>query len=119
MSTHMKFSGIVLEGSKKASLLGFPTANIKIAEKISGIYAGTVTVGNKSLPAAIFGDARRGLLEAHILNFSDNLYGITIECALIKKIREHAVFTDDDSLRIQIEKDVEEVRGFFSSTPLA
>jgi riboflavin kinase / FMN adenylyltransferase len=117
MSAQMKFSGIVLEGSKKASLLGFPTANLSVPNVVSGIYAGTVELRGGTYPAAFFGDTARGLLEAHLIGFSGNIYGEHATCTLYKKLREHATFTDDDSLKKQIALDVEETVRYFKNPP--
>jgi riboflavin kinase/FMN adenylyltransferase len=109
------YTGIIIKGSKKASSLGFPTANIVVSDKISGIYAGRVLVKNAEYRAALFGDEKRGLLEAYILDFSGNLYGERTTFMLEKKIRAHGVFTNDEILKKQIATDIEEVRKYFAS----
>ncbi|MBY0539602.1 riboflavin kinase [Patescibacteria group bacterium] len=108
------FTGIIIEGSKKASALGFPTANITVSEPVNGIYAGTVFVEGKEYFAALFGDEKRGLLEAYILNFSGNLYGKHATFTLIEKIREHGTFSDDESLQSAIAADVASVKKYFN-----
>lgn len=108
------FTGTIVEGSRKATALGFPTANMRVPETVSGIYAGTVSIGNKEYIAALFGDEKRGLLEAYILDFSENIYGKEAVFTLVEKIREHGTFTNDEALRIAIATDVESVRTFFS-----
>ncbi len=114
--SYMTYRGIIIEGSKKASLLGFPTANILVSEPITGIYAGAVSVEGNEYKAALFGDAKRELLEAYILDFSGDLYGKEAVFTLIKKIREHGVFGDDDALKKQIAEDVENVRAYFTQS---
>lgn len=109
------FTGVIVEGSKKASLLGFPTANIEIDTPITGIYAGTVTVKGTEYRAALFGDAKRKLLEAYILDFSGDLYGQEATFSLLEKMRDHGDFTDDAALKAQIAADVEKVRAYFNA----
>jgi riboflavin kinase/FMN adenylyltransferase len=107
------FTGRIIEGSKKARELGFPTANMAISDVISGIYIGSVFVENNTYNAALFGDEKRGLLEAYILDFSENIYGKEATFTLIKKIREHGTFTNTESLRKAIASDVESTREYF------
>lgn len=110
------YSGTVISGSRRASALGFPTANITVNDTVSGIYAGIVSVKGREYPAALFGDSSRGVLEAYILDFSDDIYGEEALYTLHKKIREHASFQNDEALKLQIADDVMKVREYFSST---
>ncbi len=108
------FTGKVTEGSKRASVLGFPTVNIPLAdESLSGIYAGKVRVEDNEYIAAIFADPKRKLLEAHLLDFSGDLYGKEISIELLEKIRENEMFLDDTPLQKAITKDIVRVRAYF------
>lgn len=110
------YSGVIIAGSKKARDLGFPTANIPVAETVSGIYAGMVSIEGAEYVAALFGDEKRKLLEAYLIDFSGNLYGKQASFTLIKKIREHEDFTDNESLRTAITNDVKLVREYFKQS---
>ena len=107
--------GTVQKGERRGSELGFPTANIPLTdESISGIYAARARIQNETpRAAAVFVDRRRKLLEAHILDFSDDLYGREITIELHKKIREDQAFDDAVSLREAIAADVKAVRAYF------
>ncbi len=108
------FTGIVTEGSKRATALGFPTANIELKDQaVSGIYAARVLVEGKKYTAAAFADPKRKLLEAYILDFSGELYGKEITIELHKKIRDSAAFENDEALRAMIADDIKEVREYF------
>jgi riboflavin kinase/FMN adenylyltransferase len=85
-----------------------------------GIYAGRACVGNgrdrslqgqRTHPAAIvLGPIdNRGLpkIEAHLLNFTGNLYGKKITLSLKKFIRPFRKFSTVDNLKLQIRKDLE------------
>lgn len=110
-----KFSGVVQKGSQRAGTLGFPTINIPLADaSISGIYAGTVHDGDREYTAALFADPERGVLEAYLLDFDEDLYGKEVSMTLAKKLREAESFSDDSHLSEMIAKDVEEVRRFFN-----
>jgi riboflavin kinase / FMN adenylyltransferase len=47
------------------------------------------------------------LLEAHIFEFDAELYGQTIEVALIAHLRDEAHFSDVDALKAQMARDAE------------
>lgn len=102
-----------MPGLARAESLGFPTVNIPLSENISGVYAGHVKSGANTHLAAIFADPRRKILEAYILDFSENLYGATIEISLHEKIRDSKMFTDDAELQRAITSDVARVREYF------
>jgi len=112
-------NGIVQRGSGYAGHLGFPTVNIPLAdESLSGIYAARVTIsalGGKEDPymAAVFADPKRKILEAHILDFNDDLVGQEITIELREKIRETEIFGDEEKLRATIARDVKATRKYF------
>ncbi len=108
------FVGIVQRGAARAEALGFSTINIPLGDaEVSGIYAATVKVGEEAYEAVAYVDQKRKILEAHVLDFSADLYGWKVTIALLKRIREDKKFTDDKSLREAIENDVETVRLYF------
>ena len=80
-----------------------------------GVYFGYDTV-DKTYPAVInwgkkptFGEDGEEVLEAHILNFDSKIYGKIIKVMFLMKIREEIKFPDFDTLRKQIEEDVQTV----------
>ena len=83
--------------------------------ELSGIYAARVLVGGREYGAAGFADQERKILEAHILDFSGDLYGKEITIQLLKKIRDSMRFSHDTALRAAIADDVACVRTYFSS----
>lgn len=106
--------GIVRRGSKRASVLGFPTANIAFRDAdTSGIYAAHVKIGTDTHLAAGFADQKRNILEVHILDFSGNLYDKEITVELLEKIRDNKKFENDDVLRVAIADDVVKIRAYF------
>ncbi len=108
------YSGIVEAGSKRAAALGYPTINILLNdESVSGVYVASVKVGEEEYEAAAFADQKRKVLEAHLLDFSKDLYGWNVKIELLKKIRENKKFADDESLREAIAGDVAAVQAYF------
>jgi len=114
---HMhQYTGIVEGGGKLATRLGFPTANIPLADDfVSGIYAARARVLDKEYESVVYANQRRKLLEVHLLNFSGDLYGTKLNVVLLKKIREDTEFSDEHIARIAISDDVMRVRAYFKS----
>jgi riboflavin kinase / FMN adenylyltransferase len=105
----MKIKGLVIKGKNKGKKLGFPTANLALEadfEAKSGVYAGRVCFDGKSYKSAIFIGKEGNILEAHILDFSGDLYGKEIEVEIGKKIREVKKFNSDKELQEQIREDI-------------
>jgi riboflavin kinase/FMN adenylyltransferase len=120
-----KISGVVIHGANRGKELGYPTANIRLHKKIpEGIYAGSVTINGKLHPAAVFVGSAKTFqrtdvkVECYIFNFDKQIYGKWITVKLYKKIRENKEFDSVEDLTAQIEKDVEEIKNFFTHLPL-
>lgn len=111
------YSGVVTRGEGSGAKLGFPTANIPLTDiTLSGIYAGFVTVDGSIFKSAIYANKRRGILEAHILGFSGNVYGKVIAVTLQQKIREDkefGSFPTEQALSKAIANDITAVRSYF------
>jgi riboflavin kinase/FMN adenylyltransferase len=108
------YVGIVEKGTKRAAELGFSTINIPLDDKtVSGIYAAKVKIGEEEYEAAAYADQKRKVLEAHILDFSKDLYGWNVKIELLKKIREHKNFANDEELQRAIAGDIATVRAYF------
>lgn len=109
-------AGKVLQGSGKARVLGYPTANIAFeCEGISGTYAGKVLFDGKSFEAAVYADPIRKLLEAHLFDFSGNLYGKEIQISLLKQVALPAVFTPETDIESFIQGAIHKAQNFFET----
>ncbi|NQV70257.1 MAG: bifunctional riboflavin kinase/FAD synthetase [Pseudohongiella sp.] len=112
--------GRVVRGKQLGTDLGFPTCNINPQRRqipLHGVFACEVKLGERVLKAAVnigyrptLGEDGDALLEAHILDFNEDLYGSTIEVIFKHKIREEVKFTDLEALKRQISADVDQVR---------
>ena len=115
--------GTVERGDGRGRELGFPTANVAVPERVclpaDGIYAGTYTdEDGVERDAAIslgrrptfYVDAKKSLLEAHVLDFDGDLYGHQAKVRFVDRIRGEEEFASVDALVQQIERDVETVR---------
>ena len=107
-------SGKIIHGDKKGSEIGFPTANIKLEANIllNGVYAVSTYINNKKYNAvANIGykptfSGKKYLFEAHIFNFSSDLYGERLEFNIISKIRDTKKFSNVEELKNYIRKDI-------------
>lgn len=119
-------SGQIIGGKKIGRNLGFPTANIYIAEtyKIvpgSGVYAveteikgkryaGMLNIGYKP---TINNDKSNRSIEVHILNFKDDIYNENIRVCFHKRIRNEMKFRSLEKLKQQLIKDKAIVSNYF------
>ncbi len=119
------FSGRVIPGQGRGKTLGFPTANLlPYGDKLlpQGVFAAEVQYpGSRVLqavanvgPRPTFAEAAL-VIELHILDFTGDLYGQTLQVALIKKLRDQRAFACPDELVEQIRKDINQARALFAS----
>ena len=112
--------GEVVKGLQIGTGLGFPTCNINPQRRripLHGVYACQVRLGDRIRQAAVnigyrptISDNGDALLEAHILDFDEDLYGKTIEVIFRHKIRDEKKFEGLEELKQQIILDVELTR---------
>ena len=112
--------GVVQHGDKVGRTLGFPTANLDMANYLRpayGIYAvtGHLADGRTLKGAANIGirptfDPPKELLEPHFFDFAEDLYGQTIEVAFHAFLRGEAKFDSMDALMAQIAADCDAAR---------
>lgn len=112
--------GAVIRGSRRGSALGFPTANlIPPAGRVlppDGVYATQLRVGTQEWGAVTyigtrptFGDGSR-IIETHMLDGEQDLYGREIEIAFHEQLRGDQAFESADFLARQIAADVDRTR---------
>ncbi len=115
--------GRVVRGKQLGRTLGFPTANLRFPKTpaLSGIYATWVHgVGDRPWPSvSSFGtrptvDGVEPLLEAHLFDFSGDLYGRHIEVEFVAKLRDELKFPDLPSLTEQMQRDAADARQILS-----
>lgn len=107
-------SGIVEGGTEVARTIGFPTANIRFEQAdISGTYAGIVVVDGVEYQSAVYANQVRHLLEAHLFNFSGDLYGKKITIRLLEKLLDVEKFRDSKDQKTFIDWAISEVQKYF------
>lgn len=109
---NLKVRGKVVSGQKEGRKLGFPTANLNFSDKVeSGVYRGIVEFEGQKYKAGVIYFAKEHLLEAHLLDFSGDLYEKEIEVEIIEKIRDIVKFKNSEELIEQIKKDLEIIKN--------
>jgi riboflavin kinase/FMN adenylyltransferase len=114
--------GQVIQGDRVGRELGFPTANLDVTHlnlPPNGVYAGLCRVDGHSYRAAVNLGLRPTLgspqpqlrVEAHLLDFSGDLYGSELEVELGAKLRDERKFASKDELSRQIASDVAQIRA--------
>lgn len=111
-------SGKVVHGAKLGRQLGFPTANVHMRHErpaLTGVYAvkleGLHAVANLGVRPTL--GMPKLMLEVHVIDFNEDLYGKHVHIDFLHKIRDEAKFDGLDALKAQIALDVEAARNFF------
>jgi riboflavin kinase/FMN adenylyltransferase len=114
-------SGRVVRGLGLGKKLGFPTANVNLKRRrapVDGIFAARVGgLGDSLLDGVASVGTRptvgggKPLLEVFIFDFDREIYGDYITVHFVQRLREERAYTDLQSLRDQIDKDVIEARA--------
>ena len=113
--------GIVAHGDKRGRTIGFPTANIALGrhlEPARGVYAVQVALPDGTLAPGVANIGRRptvsdGLesrVEAHLFDWSGDLYGQDVAVALLAFLRPERKFSGLDELKTQIAQDGQRAR---------
>jgi len=116
--------GRVVHGRRLGRALGFPTANLRLMRRrppVWGISAVWVHgIDSRPLPGvASLGtrptvDGVEPLLEAHVFDFSGDLYGRAIEVEFVAKLRDEVKFESLDAMMVQMKIDGARARDLLS-----
>ncbi len=117
--------GQVIHGDQIGRTLGFPTANLAIADEYKlipcdGLYAAYISIGEEHYRGMLYIGKRpvvgtnRLSIEANIFDFDRDIYGQQIRVSLLAKIRNDMRLPDLESLRQQMLKDKDVALDIFS-----
>ena len=116
-----QMTGKIIEGDKRARKINFPTANVIPGKHIlprKGVYCVNAHINNeKYFGISNFGerptvDGSKLLLETHIFNFNQQIYGNDLTVEFLTFIRPEKKFANFDELTKQIKKDIETAKKF-------
>ncbi len=130
--------GVVVRGEGRGRSIGVPTANIQVAPRTqlpaNGVYAGHVVMSSDppgvssplppgAWPAVMNVGVRPTFggetvaLEAHLLGFEGDLYGVHLGLQLEHRLREERRFGDVKELVSQIRADIDRGRDLLGLAP--
>ena len=111
----------MIRGAGRGRSLGFPTANLEIAEEMAvpgdGIYATWAHIGDRRFMAATsigmrptFGVNER-TVEAFVLDFEGDLYGSELRLEFVKRLRDEVAYDTIEALKHQVDVDVDQTKA--------
>ena len=117
-----ELSGTVVKGKALGRTIGFPTANIELNSDLklipaNGVYAikicvkeiwygGMLNIGFRPT----ISKENNQTIEAHIFDFSADIYGDNVKVQFLSKWREEMKFSGIDELKNQLKRDEETIR---------
>ncbi len=114
--------GVVIEGDQRGRELGFPTANFVPDDTLAipghGVYAAFAD----GVPAAVnvgvrptFESGRGVLVETHLIDRDDDLYGRSLRVAFVARLRGEKRFPSAEELVAQMRRDVDDAKRVCAS----
>ncbi len=120
-----RICGRIAHGDKRGRQLGFPTANVhlhRISVPLQGVFAvevfgleGEPLAGVANIGTRPTVNGSHSILEIHLLDFSQQIYGQYVQVDFLHKIRQEQRFASLDALVVQINCDVTTAKTFFSN----
>ena len=114
-------TGVVVAGNRMGRTIGFPTANLRLyeplklvpgrgvymveAEVLGRKYRGMTDIGTRPTVGGTF-----PTIETHILDFSEDIYGLPLTLTFLRRIRDEILFPSLEALKAQLELDREACR---------
>ncbi len=116
-----EMEGKVIHGRHVGSSIGFPTANVEVPAEyilpLPGVYAAYIIVKGKMYKAMVNLGHNPSInysvilsLEAHILDFSEDIYGERVFIRFKSYLRKEVKFMNQTNLVMQLELDQKNVR---------
>jgi riboflavin kinase/FMN adenylyltransferase len=117
--------GRVAHGDKRGRTIGYPTANIKMFRKntpVNGVFAVTMTgidnleiegIANVGTRPTVDGTSKV-ILETHLFDFDQEIYGRYVEIHFKQKIRDEMCFPSLEALKMQIADDIIKTKKIFA-----
>jgi len=123
-----EIEGRVEMGDQRGRTIGFPTANLRLGDHLrpaGGVYAIRVEIEEETLRHWHDGVANLGTrptvggtdlrLEAHLFDYSGDLYGKHLRVALVEHLRPERKFSGLDELKAQIAADAAQARAILAA----
>ena len=118
-----RMCGRVARGAQRGRTIGFPTANIYVhrrATPVQGVFAvemfgleGEPLAGVANVGARPTVEGTAVLLEIHLFDFAQDIYGRYVQVDFLHRLRDEQRFASLDELKKQIHLDAQQARDFF------
>lgn len=116
-----ELTGKVISGRQAGREMGICTANLAVERArlvpSDGVYAASALVDGKRFKAAVsigvpitFEGVTERTIEAHILDFDEDIYGKELTLAFVEHLRPMIKFDTSDALIAQINEDIKRTR---------
>jgi len=128
LGRNFQVEGIVVQGDQRGRTIGFPTANLRLGAPYLtirlGVYAVIAHLGSRTLYGVLnhgmkptfYAEDIIPVMEAHLFDFSEDIYGEHIVIDFVQFIRPEQRFAGINELIAQIKKDADQVKSLFSQT---
>lgn len=122
----MKITGTIVRGKQLGRTIGFPTANLQpddpsLVTAENGVYVARISIEGYTSPLACM--LNQGshptvpegapTIEAHILDFSGDIYGLRAEVEYLRFLRPEQKFPSLDALKNQLKADLAATQEYF------
>lgn len=118
-----QITGRVVYGQRLGRQLGIPTANVHLHRyraPLNGVFVVEVLLDGRRLPGVAnvgvrptVGDLVKPVLEVHLLDFDEELYGQRIQVEFKAKVREEAKFASLELMVEEIHNDIALAQKYF------
>ena len=124
LGRNFEISGKVIKGFSRGKKLGYPTANIEIEPNIikasNGIYATFTTINKKiyfsstTIGIAPTFKEQKYSIETYIIDFEKSIYSQNITIEFIEKLRNEIKFENIETLKYQIQLDIQKTKNILN-----
>lgn len=126
LNRYYSMEGHVVSGYQRGKAIGFPTANLDTPYEVIpavGVYAVYTLIGGNRWHEAVVNvgynptfDRNDLIVEVHLLDTEQDIYGQEIEVFFIDRLRDETRFDSVEELKAQIEKDISKAKEIFAIT---
>ena len=124
LGRNFEISGKVIKGFSRGKKLGYPTAIIEIEPNIikpsNGIYATFTTINKKiyfsstTIGIAPTFKEQKYSIETYIIDFEKSIYSQNITIEFIEKLRNEIKFENIETLKYQIQLDIQKTKNILN-----
>ena len=122
-----RITGCVVYGQRLGREIGVPTANVQLqrfSAPLNGVFIVQVYIDERCLQGVAnvgirptIGDLIKPILEVHLIDFNEDIYGQRIHVEFKSKIRDEKIFPSLNLMVKEIHRDIYHAKKYFSVQP--